>query len=76
MLEGHVFMYQTADTVLRPNKPPSSYHLHHLHLRIDAQMIEEGDEVLPHLDAVVVHLSNSENPHLALSPNLDSVNIL
>lgn len=48
----------------------ASHHLHHLHHSIDAQMIEEGDEVFLHLDAVIVHLSHSENAHLALPPNL------
>lgn len=48
----------------------SSHHLHHLHLSIDTQVIEEGYEVFLHLDAVVVHLSHGENAHLALSPHL------
>lgn len=48
----------------------ASHHLHYLHLSINAQVIEEGDEVFLHLNAVVVHLSHSENAHLALSPHL------
>lgn len=47
-----------------------SHHLHHLHRSIDAQVIEEGDEVFLHLDTVVIHLSDSENAHLALPPHL------
>lgn len=47
-----------------------SHHFHHLHRSIDAQVIEEGDEVFLHLDAVVIHLSDSENAHLALPPHL------
>lgn len=47
-----------------------SHHLHHFHLSIDAQVIEEGDEIFLHLDTIVIHLSYSENAHLALPPHL------
>lgn len=47
-----------------------SHHLHHLHLSINAQVIEEGDEIFLHLDTIVIHLSYSENAHLALPPHL------
>lgn len=47
-----------------------SHHLHHFHRGVDAQVIEEGDEVFLHLDTIVIHLSYSENTHLALSPHL------
>lgn len=47
-----------------------SHHLHHLHDGIDTQVVEEGDEVFFHLDTVVIHLSDSKNAYLALSPHL------
>lgn len=47
-----------------------SHHLHHLHLSIDAQVIEESNEVFLHLDTIIIHLSNSENAHLTLPPHL------
>lgn len=47
-----------------------SHHLNHFHYGVDAQVIEEGEEVFLHLDAVVIHLSYSENTHLALPPHL------
>ncbi len=47
-----------------------SHHLHHFHRSIDAQVIEKGNEVFLHLDTVVIHLSDSENAHLALPPHL------
>lgn len=47
-----------------------SHHLNHFHYGVNAQVIEEGDEVFLHLDAVVIHLSYSENTDLALPPHL------
>lgn len=49
------------------------YHLHHFHCGVYAQVIQEGRQVLLHLDAVVVHLGHSEDAHLALPPNLQNV---
>lgn len=57
-------------TIIWGNLSEASHHLHHLHLSIDAQVIEEDDEVFLHLDAVIVHLSHSENAYLALPPHL------
>ena len=37
-------------------------------------MIEEGDEVFLHLNTVVIHLSYSEDAHLALPPHLQGQN--
>ena len=46
------------------------HHLHDLHRSVDAEVIEEGDEVFLHLDTVVVHLGHRENAHLAFPPHL------
>lgn len=54
---------------------PSSrrpHHLHHLHLRADAQVVQEHLQVLLHLDAVVVHLGHREDAHPALPPHLET----
>lgn len=47
-----------------------THHLHHLHLCIQAQVVEEHLKVLLHLDRVVIHLGHSEDSHLALPPHL------
>lgn len=47
-----------------------SHHLHYFHLSIDAQVIEEGHDIFLHLDTIIIHLSYSENAHLALPPYL------
>lgn len=47
-----------------------TYHLHHLHLCIQAQVVEEHLEIFLHLDGVVVHLGHREDSHLALPPHL------
>lgn len=46
------------------------HHFNHLNLSIEAQVIEECHQVFLHLNAVVVHLSHSEDTHLALPPHL------
>lgn len=47
-----------------------THHLHHLHLCIQAQVVEEHLEIFLHLDRVVVHLGHREDSHLALPPHL------
>lgn len=47
-----------------------THHLHHLHLCIQAQLVEEHLEIFLHLDRVVVHLGHREDSHLALPPHL------
>lgn len=49
----------------------SIHHFYNFHFCIQPQMIEEHLEVFLHLDAVVIHLSHSEDPHLTLPPNLE-----
>ena len=51
-----------------------THHLHHLHLSLDPQLVEEGGQVLFHLDAVVVHLGHREDAHVALPPYLEHKN--
>lgn len=46
------------------------YHLHHLHLRLDAEVVQECCQVLLHLDGVVLHLGNCEDSHATLLPYL------
>lgn len=46
------------------------HHLHHLHLRLDSQLIEEHGQILLHLDTVVIHLCDCEDSHLTLPPHL------
>lgn len=41
-----------------------------IHLGVNPEVVEEGLEVLLHLDAVVLQLSHSEYPHLAVLPHL------
>lgn len=46
------------------------YHLHHLHLSLNTQMIEECGQVLLHLNRVVLHLCHGEDTHTTLTPHL------
>lgn len=48
----------------------TTHHLHHLHLSVQPEVIEEHLQVFLHLDAVVVHLSHREDAHLAFPPHL------
>lgn len=45
-----------------------THHFHNLHFRLNAQMVEEGLQVLLHLDWVVLHLRHSEDAQLAILP--------
>ena len=48
----------------------ATHHLHHLHLGVQPQVVQEHLQVLLHLDGVVVHLGHGEDAHLALPPHL------
>lgn len=50
---------------------PPSHHFHNFHFSSDAQVVQESGQVLLHLDAVVIHLRNGEDPHFALAPHLE-----
>ena len=47
-----------------------SYHLHHFNHGVDTEVVQEGGQVLLHLDAVVVKLGHGEDAHLAFPPHL------
>lgn len=47
-----------------------SHHFYHFDCSINAQVVEEGEEVFLHLNTIVIHLRYSENAHLALPPYL------
>lgn len=47
------------------------HHFYNFYFCIKPQMVEEHLEVFLHLDAVVIHLSHSEDPHLTLPPHLE-----
>lgn len=47
-----------------------TYHFYNFHHGVNAKMIQECGQVLLHLDAVVVHLGDSEDAHLAFPPDL------
>lgn len=46
------------------------HHLHHLHLCVQAQLIQKHLQVLFHLDGVVVQLRHREDSHFAFPPHL------
>lgn len=52
------------------NQTEIPYHFYHFYLCLYSELIEESSQVLLHLDAVIIHLSYSKNPHFAFSPNL------
>lgn len=52
-----------------------THHLHHFHLRIQAQMVQKHLEVFLHLNGVVIHLGHCEDSHLTLPPYLQRQNI-
>lgn len=53
-----------------------SYHLYDLDFSLYAQVVEEGGQVLFHLNGVILHLSHSEDAHPALTPNLTHTNTI
>lgn len=47
-----------------------TYHFNNFHFSIQAKMVQEHLKILLHLNAIIIHLSNSEDTHFTFSPNL------
>lgn len=64
-----------VETFLRKKKSLMSYHLHHLHFSIKAELIHETLQILLHLNAVIIQLCHSKDPHLTLFPHLKKATV-
>ncbi len=62
-ISKHEMIMHNASTELYLKHP---YHLYHVDLSWDAQLIQKGGQVLLHLNAVVVRLRDGEDPQVAV----------
>lgn len=53
----------------------TTHHFHNINFSINTQVVQECLEILLHLYAVVLKLSNGEDAHLAVLPDLRISNI-